>query len=318
MAGGRTGAPSNSHNWLAPSRSEHFRVILKLNTDYHKDNSARRTPMPPDQPEQIPTNKAEQDEEPDGTDQSEEEEKVGRRRPIKLPFGLPESPYDTIKKILRAMGKLGGAGTPLTLQQVQAAAGLTTRTVSGNNKFLFSTGLITRSGNNFYLTERGAQLALALDYDDAEDASRAWRAVVAENEFFRKVLAALDIQGGMKEDEFAARIAKTAQAPNEPSFLTGARAIVDILLETGLVAEDGDSGKLSVTADYRNLSFTSTGLTPKEEPGITSPHPEPAGSGRPSGPQIVLNVNVSIDAQTTPDNVAAIASRIKELRDQLR
>src|SRR5438552_18149998 len=270
--------------------------------------------MSPEPPEQEPVSKAEEEETPEAA----EPEKAGRRRPIKLPFGLPDSPYDTVKKILRAMGKLGGAGTPLTLQQVEGAAGLTTRTVSGNNKFLFATGLITRSGNNFYLTERGAQLALALDYDDTEDAARAWRSVASENEFFRKVLAALDIQGGMKAEEYAARIAKTAQAPNEPSFMTGARAIVDILLEAGLVAEDSDSGKLTVTSDYRNLSVAPAGSTHAEEPDATPARPESTPVSRAVGPQIVLNVNVSIDENTTPETVTAIASRIKELRDQLR
>ena len=272
--------------------------------------------MASDPPEQEP-----QESEAD-TVEAEEKTAERRRRPIKLPFGLPESPYETIKKILRAMSKLGGAGTPLTLQQVQGASGLTTRTVSGNNKFLFSTGLITRSGNNFYLTERGAQLALALDYDDAEDAGRAWRSVAAENEFFRKILAALDIQGEMKQDEFASRIAKTAQAPNEPSFLTGARAIVDILLESGLIAEDTDSHKLSVTSDYRNLSFSSPGPIQKDEPGVTpsrgQPGLTPPSVAHPPVPEIVLNVNVSIDAQTSPEQIESIASRIRELRDKLR
>ncbi len=44
-------------------------------------------------------------------------EREARKRYLKLAeFGLPESPYDTLKIILRAMRKLGGSGTQLTIQ----------------------------------------------------------------------------------------------------------------------------------------------------------------------------------------------------------
>ena len=263
-------------------------------------------------------------EETEKVTEAKEEVRSGerRRRYVKLPFGLPESNYDTLKVILRAMGKRGGAGTPLTLQEIAESSAFSTRTVSSNNKFLLSTGLATKSGNNIYLTERGAQLALAVEYDDSEDAGRAWRAVAAENDFFQKILSALDVQGGMKQDEFAERIARNAQAPKKGTFMAGARAIVDILLESGLVAEDSTSGKLMVTPDYRSIKPVAPEVGLKGEADTIAPPQAPIEVKRPSmeaaGTQITLNVRISIDSQTTADDIEKIASRIRELREKLR
>lgn len=265
--------------------------------------------------------KEESEEELPETEAEKPTERERRRRYLKLAgFGLPESPYDTVKTILRAMSKHGGAGTPLTLQQIAETAALNMRVVSINNRFLLSTGIVTKSGNSFYLTERGAQLALALDYNDVEDAGRAWRSIAAENEFFKKILGALDIREGMEREDFALHIARTAGAPNEPAFVRGGDTVVDVLLEAGLVKES-ESGKLVVTPEYRTLGTAPSrkeSVGGEQMVGEIAPPSTTEAKGRAIGTAIVVNINVSLGTETTSDDVNTIASRIKELKEKLQ
>lgn len=277
-----------------------------------------------------------QDEEQEKPDQELQEEQKSREKPsekeakrryIKLAgFGLPISPYDTIRTILRAMSKLGGSGTSLTIQQIAEMAMLSPQVVSGNNRFLVSTGILGKSGTNFYLTEKGAQLTLAVDYNDSEDTSRAWRSLISENDFLKKILGALDVKGGMTESEFAQYIAKTAGAPNEPPFVRGGSAIVSILKEAGLVTET-ESGGLIVTPDYRTLGVMTESGEPSlgmhEEKAVRTPieAPEIPITKKvvlKEGIQIALNVTLNISHETTPDQIDSIAKRIKELRDKIQ
>jgi len=226
-----------------------------------------------------------------------------------------------IKRILKAMNRQGGAGTPMTLKQVAQTAGLTPRTVSGNNKFLISTGLVTRSGNNFYLTERGAQLALALEYDDVEDVGRAWRSVAIENEFFKRVLDALDLNRGMTEEEFALHIARAAGAPTkDETYLAGGRAIVQIMLEAGLASQEEKGEKLQVTADYRDIrtaAWTGGPVAGEEPEPLESAPSQKVGLGTPHQ-GMILNVNVTVTPATTAEEIEGLAARIKELREKLK
>jgi predicted transcriptional regulator len=244
-------------------------------------------------------------------------EREARKRYLKLAgFGLPESPYDTIKAILRAMSKLGGAGTQVTNQQVAETAGISSRVVSGNNRFLLSTGIISRTGSTFSLTDKGVQLALAIDYSDLEESSRAWRSIASDNDFLKKILGAVDIRGGMTPTEFTQYIARTAGAPNEPDFIRGAKAISDILIECGLVKE-AESGKFVVTPEYRRIG---TGTPVAEEPVVEGQTDESLVLPKSAsiGMSIVVNVNATLTPETTAADVDNIASRIKQLKEKLQ
>ncbi len=261
---------------------------------------------------------ANEEERPEPTTPVKPAEREARKRYLKLAgFGLPESPYDTIKSILRAMSKLGGAGTQVTNQQVAETAGISSRVVSGNNRFLLSTGIISRTGSSFSLTDKGVQLALAIDYSDLEESSRAWRSIASDNDFLKKILGAVDIRGGMTPAEFTQYIARTAGAPNEPDFIRGAKAVSDILIECGLVKE-AESGKLVVTPEYRRIgtgapSIEESAVEQTTEGSLVTPR-----QGTLLGMTIVVNVSATVTSETTAKDIENIASRIKELKEKLQ
>jgi len=235
-------------------------------------------------------------------------------------FGLPESPYETIRSIIRAMGKLGGAGTQLNNQQISQTAALGERAVSINNRFLLSTGVANKSGNSISLTEKGSQLALALDYNDTEEIARVWRSIAAENEFFKRIMGALDIKGGMTIEELSLNIAKNAGAPNEPQYVRGGQTVAEVLLESGLVTES-ESGKLVVTPQYRTIGAeapSEIGAPPEARKPESVLIERAKDIPLQKGSTVVVNINVSVSAEMTDEDLDRLSSRIKGLRDRVQ
>ena len=225
---------------------------------------------------------------------------------------------------------MGGAGASLSNQVIAETSGLTVGTVSRNNRFFLSIGILSKAGSNILLTEKGSQLALAIDYNDVEDASRIWKSIVAETEFFKKILGALDIKREMTEEEFSQYISKTAGFPNIPDYIKGGKTVIDILKESGLI-EVSENGKLIVTPEYRSLGTLPSTTGPKE----LSPQKEARiddalkmeeeiqviksrQSASIAQVPIVLNINVAIGPDTTQDSIESIAARIKALREKIQ
>jgi hypothetical protein len=273
-----------------------------------------RMATPPNDEEKSPEEKT--TESPPVTPEEPEEREAKRRYRKLAEFGLPIGTYQVIKDILRAMSKLGGAGTPMSLQSIVETVSMSVPAVSGNNRFLISTGIVVKSGNSFALTSKGAQLALALDYNDADDSARAWRSIISDVEFLRKVLGSLDIKGGLPAEEYAQTIARAAGVPKEPQFVRGGQTLVDIFLDAGLVTTT-EGGKVVVTPEYRALGTVP--VTPESRTSsdtlVDRLKIGTQTSGNSLGLAVVVNVQLSPD--TSSSEIESIAARIRELKAKL-
>jgi hypothetical protein len=227
--------------------------------------------------------------------------------------------------IIRATIKVGGAGTALTNKILADTSGLSYRTISGNNRFLLSTGILTKSGNQLYLTDIGAQLALALDYDDSEEIGRAWRTICSTNDFLKTVLGALDIKRSMKLEDFGSFITKKAGAPNEPDYVRGGNALVDMFLEASLISES-ESGKVSVTPEYKKLGTIIDSKQPirddktevikaieRMEPLPTDVNLEPKSMGI----RIQIEINIDITPDLSEEDVERMAEYVRTINQKI-
>jgi len=227
-------------------------------------------------------------------------------------FKLPGSSYAELAKIVRAYGHAPDEATP---KDVADRAAIDPTQVSRNNGFLLSVGIV-EGGNKKTLTPRGRSLAKALDFEMPDEIASAWRAVVSENDFLRKIVSAVRIRGGMEPSALRSHVAYTAGAAKKPTSMAGAGSVVDALKVAGLLRDQ--DGKIIAAPDGETASSGASEFpVPVPEslsvlPPVTRTVPIP---GTQTSGMATLQVQVRIDCG--PDDLDGLGPKLKALFDAL-
>jgi hypothetical protein len=223
---------------------------------------------------------------------------------------LPRSSYEELCKIVKAYGRLE---KPANLGGVNALAGVGKTVVSANNAFLSSIGVI-EGGKAKQATVRGKKLAHAIEHDLADQVQKAWKEVVENNEFLRKMALALKIRKTMEESAFVSHIAYSAGEPKSGYAMTGARAVIDILRASGLVQET--DGKLTSTEAPQMSGGPASGVA-------TAISPLPGASKEASlgievdVPQSSPLVRIDVRIEAKPSDLDDLAPRLQKFLKEL-
>src|SRR5580692_6945218 len=102
-------------------------------------------------------------------------------------FPLPSSSYKELIKIIQGYER---AGRDASLADVARMTAIGQTIISGNNKFLVAVGIV-QGAQKKSITPLGAELAIALQHELADEVATKWRAVVDGSDFLRKVIAAV-------------------------------------------------------------------------------------------------------------------------------
>ena len=87
-------------------------------------------------------------------------------------------------------------------------------------------------------TPLGRELALALEHEIPMQIRDSWRRAIQQTDFFKKLITAVRSRKGMDQNPtFEAHIAYSAGQPKKPSYMTGARTIIDILRAAAMIHE---------------------------------------------------------------------------------
>ncbi|MCJ7497560.1 MAG: hypothetical protein MUO78_05445 [candidate division Zixibacteria bacterium] len=221
-------------------------------------------------------------------------------------FSLPESSFNVVKQIIRAAFKCAPQQGSITLDEIAQTAALHRTLVSSNNKFLKSIGVL-QGTKTFEMTDIGRELGLAIDHSDTNLSEQTLRKIVKSNEFLLRMLDAIRIRGSMETESFTSHIAISAGVPKEPRFLTGARTIIDLLLEANLLEKEDDTlkAKEEVSKDIRftpeTLEKEESELPPaKETPGMTKPI-------------VNINININLSFEELRENVDLLRQKIRSI-----
>lgn len=245
-------------------------------------------------------------------------------------FGFPESGYDTLTKMIRAFYRVGRGTATLSPSDVARAAGIDRTQISRNNKFFISIGILRKEGNTFSLTPKGGELGLALDYEDQGDVAKVWRDLILKNEFLSKILFQIELRGGVKRDDLASQITKSAKLPPTNKFLLGANALGEIILRSSLVGES--DGVVNVNDLYHQLRQSGEAASgdessaavpsslPSQAPRVSSV-PRSANSDFGSfaeaparhGLVVNLNVEVVLSPEMSDDDAGRMASHLRQI-----
>jgi hypothetical protein len=219
---------------------------------------------------------------------------------------LPRSSYEELCKIIQAYGRLTKPGS---LDEVNSLAGVGKTTVSANNLFLSSIGLI-EGGKAKIPTVRGRDLASAIAHEISDEIQKQWALVVQNNEFLHKMALAVRIRKSMEGSALEAHIAYSAGEAKSSEVKTGARTVINILRAAGVVKEqDGQlvySG-LESEGEEAEPSITSVAVArAKEKLHATYPI---AVAQFPNG--ATVQISVRIDAK--PSELEGLGTKIRTL-----
>ncbi len=224
-------------------------------------------------------------------------------------FKLPGSSLGEVEKIIEAFAQKVGPSTNVEVAQL---AGTNSSTVSRNNGFLASVGLI-KGGKKKEPTELGTKLGHALHHEQHDDAQRYWRETIMASAFLSEQLTAVRVQKGVKTDELAGKILYNSGAGKNKYSEAGSRTVVDVLTKARLLVEADGKYQVPKEGQVPELSAAPTPVQTR------SPTPEPLAATRPPKTQArTLEVAVNLQLQL-PDfeDPKKYAELFKALRTHL-
>jgi predicted transcriptional regulator len=224
-------------------------------------------------------------------------------------FKLPKSSYDELCKVIRAYAL---AKVDASINEIAELSGMGESRVSKNSGFLISVGLVTE-GKAKGATSLGRRLANALEHDQPTEIAAAWREVVQQSEFLRRMVAAVRIRKGMDINDLQSHIAYSAGVPKNPDTMLGARTLANILVISGLVLEQ--DGKLAAVAPVPPANTQDV----VRQPGIGAPQAFPAfevSAPSVSGASVQLRVNLNITVSA--DELPALGKLLRKMIEDLK
>ncbi len=151
-------------------------------------------------------------------------------------FHLPKISLEGLEKIIIAYSHV--PDNP-TLDILARLTKMGSAAISRNNKFLMDIGVIAGAAEKT-VTPLGQKLGHALEYALGADAQACWREAISSNSAMMELITTEDIKRGMSEKDLSAHILDVSVHKKHAHTQTGARCLIDILLESGLLEQDQD------------------------------------------------------------------------------
>jgi len=191
-------------------------------------------------------------------------------------------------------------GEPVKVPEVAQRAAMDATLLSRNNKFFQSAGVI-EGGQKKRVTELGRSLGLAISHGDQGEIKKNLGRLVSDSDFLTRIQSAVKVRSGMDPESLERHIAITAGAARSARTTTGARAVIELLTEAGLLVQD-ESGTLragTVTAE-EPFAETESDDSPEVDLPITSrvKLAQVQGGPVPAGGRIQhININLTINVE---------------------
>lgn len=235
-------------------------------------------------------------------------------------FSLPRSSYPELLKIVHAyfLADSRSKGEPVSISDVASRAATNRTVVSRNNNFLSSIGII-QGGQKKTLTEVGRALGLAVSHDDEASREAALSRIVDESEFLGRVTHAVRIRSGMDVPSLQSHIAISAGVQKTRDLMTGAAAVINLLLDSGHLVDDGGTIRaadrkqqhraVEEVAAPEGMTITTAPTTTSYVPSIWNSTGYTYSYPVQQDPRFTINVNIN----TSVDDLDAVAEFLRTL-----
>jgi hypothetical protein len=208
---------------------------------------------------------------------------------------------DLLQKIIIAYFKAGGDKVEKSNEEIAQISGVSQNNISSNNKFFASIGLLEGSRGAYKLTQGGAEYAKALDWGRLNEAQAVLRRTIKDKTLVVRTIGYVDLNKPVNKDDLVGKIANTAGVKNEPRFSVGIRAFVELLILSGLLAEDKDGNVIAAEKDFIGESIPLKRIVeiPQEEEDAQNVFP--------------VNITIAIDNNTDIEKLKSMLKAIREV-----
>ncbi|MGJ8666619.1 MAG: hypothetical protein ACSHW7_09655 [Patiriisocius sp.] len=223
-------------------------------------------------------------------------------------FRLPSSSYNELTKLIKAYSS---SPKGANLDDISQSTAIHRAIVSKNSKFLVGAGII-EGGNTKKPTELGLKLGRALTFNKPEEIIKHWRTIVAETDFFKKMLTVLEVKGGMEESGFVGHIEYSSGQSKSKDSRAGSGAVLEILKEANLIEESNgkiiSSNNLVETEQEKDevvdniVESVHNEQVSEEKTSLASKMSKKVSSDRGNGVTINLNIQLTVP-ETTDEKV---------------
>jgi hypothetical protein len=229
---------------------------------------------------------------------------------------LPQAGKDLLVKIIKAYAVASNGGeNQVNYKDVASAANIPPTRVSGNNRFLEESGILSSPKYGYYVPTEGAVRFARESAWDEKGAKAHLRKIVASCWFGQVVVQNLTLRSSLRRDELKKSLAiKCGAGEGDASALD---FLIDFIVYTELVEED-ENGTLT----RGNLDEVEQSLPASAFPAVSPTSPIViAGEGpvsieapKGSGIALVIHLHVSNFEELTPDH----ASRLRQWLESLK
>lgn len=238
---------------------------------------------------------------------------------------LPVSSYKVLRMIILGYLHQGGADRkPASLGDVEKSTGITTTMVSGNNGALADLGIIHKEGNSGYrLTDSGLDVARALEFEEPQLTRRALGELLRQSDAIGQFLNSLRVRGSMTAEAATRQLLlSSGQTRSTGPALTGARAVLDMLLAAGLAHLDGDEVRATL-GPTSHLDVDEDSESPnaqaEDEPVLLTQRQELVEDLSPgAAPAVTVSIEIALtgDDLSDAERSATIIEAIRSLAAQ--
>lgn len=239
-------------------------------------------------------------------------------------FKLPGSSYEELLKIVHAWGTIG---VNASNDAVARLAGVDNTTISRNNGFLESVGILQADGRKKSPTDLGNRFSRAIEHRHEDELIACWRQAVQSSRFLQDTISAVRIRHGMDDAALERHIGFNAGQPSNAKTRAGIRTVIQILDRSGALTLKGDkyvAGGTEVAQPRESAVETPGGApTPRTAAGaaqVWSSSLLDSLAASPvvfSGDSMSLEVRINIEVSVTPSELPALGRALRELRAQL-
>jgi len=203
----------------------------------------------------------------------------------KVRLQAPGGSWESLKKIIRAYHAVADEENP-TVEKVAQLAGLQRPVVSGSNNFLRSAGILQEGTNK--LTPVATRFATGLGINNQALIASALQEIVKTQDGLSHLFNILRARSTMSLEAFRGEIVLITGLDENSRNLQFLKAIVDMLVESGMVKVEGDE------ISYRGMligDLSGRAEVPVRTPPATGT-PEPNRSTLPNGTVVPISLGV--------------------------
>lgn len=155
----------------------------------------------------------------------------------KVRLQAPGGSWESLKKIIRAYHAVADEENP-TVEKVAQLAGLQRPVVSGSNNFLRSAGILQEGTNK--LTPVATRFATGLGINNQSLIASALQEIIKTQDGLSHLVNILRARSSMSLEAFRGEIVLITGLDENSRNLQFLKAVVDMLLESGMVKVEGD------------------------------------------------------------------------------